>query len=128
MAIAHRLDGLSFFTRSDLKSLISIEGYDMTDVSGNFALALAPEMAPVLTASVNTISVVEDDDGVPISVMQIFAPLAAIQAAKAIIAAADPGASVPLYYEFRVDRLPGDLGTPAETTLFYGTGPMKGSV
>lgn len=128
MALARRLDGLSFFTKSDLKSVMLIAGFDMTGVGGNFSIAMAPEGVSLLTAAVGTIGMIEDEDGVPLSMVQIFAPNSVVQSAKAAIAAADPGANVPLYYEFRVDRLPGDLGSSAETTLFYGTGPMKGSV
>lgn len=128
MAIARRLDGLSFFTKADFKTVVLIEGYNMQGTSGNFAIALAPEATPLIIATVTPLSVLEDENGIPLSMVQIFAPMSAIQAAKATIAASDPGADVPLYYEFRIDALPGDLGTPAETTLFYGTGHMRGSI
>lgn len=128
MAFARRLDGLSFFAKSDIKPIIAIEGYDLSGIAGTFNIALAPGADAIMTPGVSTVSVVFDDDGVPTSLLQAYYPASAIGPVKATLTPDDPGADLPVYYEFRMASLPGDLGTAGPTTLLYGTGVLKGSI
>lgn len=128
MAIARRLDRLSAFTEADLKFVFFMLGVDMTGETGTFRIASAPDAAPILSASVSLLDVYYDDAGVPVSILQAYAPQAAVRSAKDALDPADNGANLNLYYEFRVSALAGDAGTDAETTLMYGAFQIKGSI
>lgn len=128
MSFARRLDGLRFFTGSDIKPIIAIEGFNLGGIAGTFNIALAPGDTPILTPGVATVEVLIDDDGVPTSLVQCYLPASAIPPVRNTLVPDDLGADLPVYYEFRMSSLPGDLGTPGPATLFFGTGSIKASI
>ncbi|WP_294260816.1 hypothetical protein [uncultured Sphingomonas sp.] len=126
MAIARTLD-LSCFVGDDLKHIFAIVGFNLTGVTCTFKIARNPNSAPLLTAT-TTVLQVTNDDGVPTSLVQAFAPRATVSGLLTALGAAPLGADLPLYYEFGVASLPGDFGAAADTTLLFGAHILKGSV
>lgn len=128
MSIARRLDGLRFFTGSDIKPIIAVEGFNLGGIAGTFNISLAPGADPIFTPGVSTVDVIVDDDGVPTSLVQAYVPASAIGPVRDTLMPDDPGADLPVYYEFRLASLPGDIGTAGPVTLFYGSGSIKASI
>lgn len=112
----------------DLNLQITVVGSDLTGVTTTCAIALAKNTPALLTATMSLIAVYEDDDGVPISLVQAFATQASVETMLDGIDGIVPGEDVELYFDFRAASLPGDLGTPAKVTLAAGSIIFKGSV
>lgn len=118
---------LSSHVSEDLKKLVAVEGFDLTGVACTFKIALMKNLSPLLAANVSVLDVVEDDDGVPTSLLQVNKAQADIETMLSGIAGIVPGEDVDLYFELRAASLPGDLGTAAKTTLADGRITFKGS-
>ncbi|TKD50230.1 hypothetical protein [Sphingomonas baiyangensis] len=123
---------LSQYINDDFKYVFAFIGFDMTAATFSLAVALYPGGPVLIDADAFDYSVLEvatDDAGFAISQVEVFAPKATFPTVYADNAEDYPtGAHVPLYYDLKVSSLPGDVGTPAETTLLYGQFILKGTV
>lgn len=119
---------LESFSGAALKHVIYLRGVDLTGEDLTFAIALQPGGDPVLTPATTLLDVTEDSDLIPTSIVQAYSSKPAVGSALGSITGIVPGEDAHLFYEFRVSSLPGEVGTPAVTTLLHGDYIFRGSV
>lgn len=112
----------------DIKHVLSLGGLDMTGVTMTFELSAGPEQPLIATGTCSMIEVDTDDDGIPTSVVQVFVPTATVRTAVTALGGLPGNEPLPLFYQLKFNRLPGDLGANAITTILFGDYVMKGEV
>lgn len=137
MLLAQRLD-LTAFRRDPLRIIARVVGDDLSAATVTYGVGLYRDIDPAFRSLVLTNTLVIGGDGVrlvrverspgdqPVSVFEIIAskPLMALLPRTGEI-----GDDVSLAHELQVDRLTAAPGfSPVETTLFFGTLTIKGSV
>jgi hypothetical protein len=112
----------------DIKTVLSVAGYDLTGVTITFELSAGPEQPALITSVGTLLSVIVDTDGVITSIVELFATAASVRAAVASIGGLPGNEPLTLFYQLKFNRLPGDAGTNAITTILFGDYLMKGEV
>lgn len=112
----------------DLKDVLSAVGYNLTGITITFEISAGPEQPAIVTAVGSLLQVLVDDDGIPTSVFEIFKPAADIRAAVAGLGGLPGNEPLTLFYQLKFNRLPGDPGANAVTTILFGDYVMKGEV
>ncbi|MYL99566.1 hypothetical protein GR702_17530 [Novosphingobium sp. FGD1] len=112
----------------DIKHVISAVGYDLTGVTITFELSAGAEQPAIVTAEVDLLDVIEDEDGVSTSIVEVFASATSVRAAVAGVGGLPGNEPLTLFYQIKFNRLPGDPGSDAVTTILFGDYVMKGEV
>lgn len=112
----------------DIKHVLALQGLNMTGVTMTFELSAGPEQPPIATGSCSLLSVATEDDGVVTSVIQVFVASATVRSAVTGVGGLPGNEPLPLFYQLKFNKLPGDLGSDAVTTILFGEYLMKGEV
>jgi len=116
---------------------LAVEGHDLTGATIQFTVRNHPDDtgSALATASVGAgitlVDVLEDDDGVKTSLIQITVAKATIQAFPTPDEALSPiGADMPFYYDLQWTLATPEVEpfTPVEETKLYGTFILRGSI
>lgn len=110
----------------DLKHVMRFIGLDLTDSGITFEISPGPEQAAVISPVATLLSVETDDDGIPTSTVEIFASAPEVRTAVDSLGGLEDGRLITLYYQLRLDGIPGDLGSTARTTILFGDYAFKG--